>query len=67
MGSQLVLDSLEPSRGALASDRALSASFHGTSAGTPSQRQALERRKYETASSVIVIEALSQTCPIIPM
>jgi general secretion pathway protein L len=63
-GSQLVLDALDTEQQELSQRIArYRASFLGTSAGTLSQQQALERRKRETAASVLAIEALSQALP----
>jgi len=63
-GSQLVLDALDTQQQELSQRIArYRASFLGTSAGTLSQQQALERRKRETAASVLAIEALSQSLP----
>jgi general secretion pathway protein L len=63
-GSQFVLDSLDSEQQELSQRIArYRASFLGTTAGTLSQQQALERRKHETASSVLAIEALSQALP----
>ena len=63
-GSQLVLDALDTEQQELSQRIArYRASFLGTSAGTLSQQQALERRKRETAASVLAIEALSQSLP----
>ena len=63
-GSQLVLDSLDTEQQELSQRIAhYRASFLGTTAGAPSQQQALERRKRETTASVLAIEALSQALP----
>jgi len=63
-GSQLVLDSLDAEQQQLTQRIArYRATFIGTAAGTPSQQQALERRKHATPASVIAIEALSQALP----
>src|SRR5262245_23278182 len=63
-GSQLVLDSLDTEQQQLTQRIArYRATFIGTAAGTPSQQQALERRKHATPASVIAIEALSQALP----
>jgi general secretion pathway protein L len=63
-GSQFVLDSLDAERQELSQRIGrYRASFLGTAVGTPSQHQALERRKHETAASVLAIEALSQALP----
>jgi general secretion pathway protein L len=63
-GSQLVLDSLDTEQQELSQRIAhYRASFLGTAAGTPSQQQALERRKRETPASVLAIEALSHALP----
>jgi general secretion pathway protein L len=60
-GSQLVLDALDTEQQELSQRIAhYRASFLGTTAGAPSQQQALERRKHDTAASVLAIEALSQ-------
>jgi general secretion pathway protein L len=62
--SQFVLDSLDSEQQELSQRIArYRASFLGTTAGTLSQQQALERRKHETASRVLAIEALSQALP----
>jgi general secretion pathway protein L len=63
-GSQLALDTLDAEQQELSQRIAQHrASFLGSAAGAPSQQQALERRKRETAASVLVIEALSQVLP----
>jgi len=63
-GSQLVLDALATEQQQLSQRIArYRASFLGTTAGTLSQLQALERRKRETPASVLAIEALSQVLP----
>jgi general secretion pathway protein L len=63
-GSQLVLDSLDTEQQELSQRIAhYRASFIRTTVGTPSQQQALERRKRETPASVLAIEALSQALP----
>jgi general secretion pathway protein L len=63
-GSQLVLDTLDTEQQGLSQRIArYRASFLGTTAGAPSQQQALERRKRETAANVLAIEALSQALP----
>jgi general secretion pathway protein L len=63
-GSQLVLDTLDTEQQELTQRIArYRAAFIGTTAGTPSQQQALERRKHATPASVIAIEALSQALP----
>jgi general secretion pathway protein L len=63
-GSQLVLDALDTEQQQLSQQIArYRASFLGTTAGTLSQQQALERRKRETPASVLAIEALSQALP----
>jgi general secretion pathway protein L len=63
-GSPFVLGSLDTEQQELLQRIArYRASFLGNTAGTPSQQQALERRKHETAASVLAIEALSQVLP----
>jgi general secretion pathway protein L len=63
-GSQLVMDTLDTEQQELTQRIArYRASFIGTTAGTLSQQQALERRRRETAASVLAIEALSQALP----
>lgn len=63
-GSQFVLETLDTEQQALSQRIArYRASFLGTTGGTLSQQQALERRKRETAANVLAIEALSQALP----
>jgi len=63
-GSQLVLDALDTEQQQLSQRIAhYRASFLGTTVGTSSQQQALERRKRETPANVLAIEALSQALP----
>jgi len=62
-GSRFVLDSLQAEQQDLFQRVAQHRAAMLRTTGTPTQQQALERRKRETPASVLVIEALSQVLP----